>query len=198
LDFRLIDQDVSTLSRVLDWQQQNLRRNGTLFLPQKPWHEALYREALSQNTEAFSGWFSTLRTSHGMISGNVFLRSYDTAHWWLTAYDAEHGQHSPSAVALLHALEEAAALGITRVDFGRGRQELKRRLMSSSDLVREGLVEARPVVRIFRRAWQQSCHWVWNSPLKSAAKDAVRRWRTWRGEDLPVNEAATCEAESND
>lgn len=177
MEFRLCNGDLRQLPIVLEWQRENLQRQGTLFLERGSRREAMIDGLLAHQTPEFAGWFSTLHAGGRLVAGAIYLRSHERCHWWITAYDADCRKHSPGAVALLLALKAAAEAGITRVDLGRGMQELKRRLMSGLELVGEGSVELLPLVGTLRRAYARASHLLWNSPLKSAAKDALRRWR---------------------
>lgn len=175
----LHDVHLNELSLMLAWQRENLERQGTLFLDRGCRREAMIEAVLSHDRPEFSGWFSTLRAGGQLLAGTIYLRSYDTCHWWITSYHAAHSRHSPGAVALLLAAKEAAEMGITRIDLGRGMQELKRRLMSGSEMVGEGLVEGRPLVGTLRRAYARASHLLWDSPLKVAAKEMLAHWRQW-------------------
>jgi CelD/BcsL family acetyltransferase involved in cellulose biosynthesis len=177
MEFRLHTAPREDLPQVLAWQRENLQRQGTLFLDRGCRREAMIEGLLARQSAEFAGWFSTLRAGGKLLAGTMYLRSHQTCHWWITAYDAAFSRYSPGSAALLLAVKSAAEAGIARIDLGRGMQELKRRLMSGSDLVGEGVVELLPLVGSLRRAYARASSLLWNSPLKSAAKDALRRWR---------------------
>jgi CelD/BcsL family acetyltransferase involved in cellulose biosynthesis len=190
IEFLLHDAPCADLPQMLAWQRENLQRQGTLFLDRGCRREAMLERLLAQNSTEFAGWFSTLRAGGKLLAGTIYLRSHETCHWWITAYDAAFSRYSPGSAALLLAMKSAADAGITRIDLGRGMQELKRRLMSRSELVGQGVVELLPLVGSLRRAYARASSLLWNSPLKSAAKDALRRWRAFNQSQPRISEEA--------
>lgn len=175
--FELV-RDPQLVRPAMDWQQVNLHRRGTMFLHTPAEREAMYRSVLDQESLELQARWAALYAGERLLACHLFLCSQTTAHWWLAAFDPSHPQHSPGIIAMLRGIEALAELGITRVDLGKSSNELKERFRSDADLVAEGVVEVRPLVRAVRHAWQRAERWLWDSPLKSAAKQALRRWRT--------------------
>jgi CelD/BcsL family acetyltransferase involved in cellulose biosynthesis len=186
---RLIDRDTGKtrfemlrdpllVGPAMNWQQVNLRRRGTLFLHSPAEREEMYRAVLNGADPELNAWWAALYAGDRLLACHLFLCSHATAHWWLAAFDPNHPQNSPGIIAMLRGIEALAAMGMTRVDLGKSSNELKERFRNDAVLVAEGVVEARPLVRAVRHAWQRAERWLWDSPLKSAAKQALRRWRT--------------------
>lgn len=192
---RLIDRDTGPTSfqmtrdpalirTALEWQHINLHRRGTFFLHNESTREAMYRTALTLEGDALNAQCAVLYAGSRLLACHYFLCSGDVAHWWLAAFDPSHPLNSPGIIAMLRALDALAAQGITRVDFGKGSNELKERFRNGAERVAEGAIEARPIVRVVRHAWKKAGAWLWQSPLKTAAKGALRRWRQ-RGTSVP-------------
>jgi CelD/BcsL family acetyltransferase involved in cellulose biosynthesis len=170
--------DPSLVSHAMNWQQVNLRRRGTLFLHSPAEREEMYRAVLQSADPELNAWWAALYAGERLLACHLFLCSHTTAHWWLAAFDPSHPQNSPGIIAMLRGIEALAEMGITRVDLGKSSNELKERFRNNAELVAEGAVEVRPLVRAVRHAWRRAERWLWDSPLKSAAKQALRRWRT--------------------
>ena len=101
-------------------------------------------------------------------------------HWWFPVYDPAYAQLAPGWILLRELVAATPALGIRRIDLGRGDDEYKRRAKTGETLVSQGIV-TRSTTR--RDAAPRTPHMVKAakaSPLGPGLRQFVRRLRTAR------------------
>ena len=94
------------------------------------------------------------------------MRSYDVVHAWFSAYRPDFAPLSPGLILWLELAQAYPALGIRRIDLGKGPEEYKTHLMSGAIDVAEGSVDFRPVAAVVRRNWHRAYQWARRSPLR--------------------------------
>jgi hypothetical protein len=134
---------------------------------------------LSQETghKAFSGVLSALYVGNRLAAVHLGMRSFGVLHFWFPAYDPELGKYSPGLVLLVEMARAAAALGIRRIDLGRGNERYKRSLMSGAIPLAEGAVDLRPAAALLQRGWLHMRESLRGSLLHLPARYVVRSIR---------------------
>ena len=94
---------------------------------------------------------------------------------------APPGPYSPGLVLLVEAARAAEALGIRRIDLGKGAKDYKSSFMSGAIPLAEGCVAVSPLVRLVRSGWHRTRSWMRSSRLGGPARVAARWTRSLRG-----------------
>lgn len=88
----------------------------------------------------FGGIMSTLHAGENLIAAHFGIRSDSVLHWWFPVYAPEHSKLAPGWMLLRELVIAAPALGIDRIDLGRGDDEYKRRAKTGESTVCQGIV----------------------------------------------------------
>jgi CelD/BcsL family acetyltransferase involved in cellulose biosynthesis len=182
LRFEFHTNDPQVFATLLEWKSAQYRRTRAPNIFAYGWTVKLLERILSTSGEAFAGVLSALYIGDRLVAVHLGMRSYGVLHSWFPAYDVSLAKFSPGLLLLLEIARAGAALGIRRLDLGRGEKEYKSRLQSGAIPLVEGCVAVRPVVRLLRRGWHDTRQWVRSSslgaPVRLAARMA-RPLRTW-------------------
>jgi CelD/BcsL family acetyltransferase involved in cellulose biosynthesis len=116
---------------------------------------------------------SALYAGDTLVAGHIGMRSEQVWHYWFPAYDATHAAFSPGSVLLLRMIEHAPAIGITRIDLGKGESRYKSRFMNGSVPLIEGRIERDSAVTTGRRTVRRAYEWA----RMTAPARALRRFR---------------------
>jgi CelD/BcsL family acetyltransferase involved in cellulose biosynthesis len=68
------------------------------------------------------------------------MRAGQVLHWWFPVYEPEFGRFAPGWILLRELVQAAPALGVNRIDLGRGDDEYKRRAKTGESSVCLGMV----------------------------------------------------------
>jgi CelD/BcsL family acetyltransferase involved in cellulose biosynthesis len=167
--------DMRVLSTLIDWKSQQYSRTHITSPFSFPWTVALLERLLQMPDNAeFTGMMSALYLGDRLAAAHVGMRSKSVVHWWFPAYDPELGKYSPGSQIILEMVRVASALGIERIDLGKGPEPFKRSFMTGSIPLAEGAVDSRAVTRTMRRAWHHAHHWARASRLR---RPALVPWR---------------------
>jgi len=158
--------DRRVFQKMLQWKVDQYKRTRVPNVLAYPWSVALLERVLAERGEGFSGEMSALYFSGILSAVLLSMRSHGVLHAWFSAYDPSIGQLSPGLVLWFELLKALPALGVRRVDLGRGREDYKQRLMSGATAVAEGSVDLRPLTSAFRRNWRRAYDWARRSPLR--------------------------------
>src|SRR5437762_931538 len=110
------------------------------------------------------------------------MRSGAVLHSWFPSYNVELARYSPGFLCRIEVMKAAESRGIRRIDFGKGLEAFKYRLMSDVTKVAEGTADLRHGAAAMRRAWWSARDLVRSSPLATPARvlaQNVRRVRHW-------------------
>lgn len=94
---------------------------------------------MDADTPAFAGILSTLHAGDRLIAAELGLRSRRVWHGWIPAYAHDLATYSPGHVLFLHMLRTSGSLGVTQIDLGKGMYLYKRRLMTDTIAIAEGI-----------------------------------------------------------
>lgn len=84
-----------------------------------------------------------LKVGDTLVAAELGLTSGGRHHLWFPIYDPAFARYSPGGLMTLDTLEAAAALGITRVDFGVDADAYKHDFADPAETVFEGVIERR-------------------------------------------------------
>lgn len=154
------------LETAIQWKLAQCRRTGCYSALAETWARNLLFRLAEYRSEGFSGVLSTLSMG-GQLAAVLFsLRSYETLHGCVTAFNPALARYSPGLQLFLQTIRAAAADGVTRFDLGRGSERYKRCLANQSEAVTEGCADLRPVSATLWRASLHLRHYLRGTPLR--------------------------------
>jgi CelD/BcsL family acetyltransferase involved in cellulose biosynthesis len=151
---------------LVKWKMEQYCRTKVTNVLAFDWTVALLERILAAKGEAFSSMMSALYMGNVLTAVLLSMRSYGVVHGWFSAYRPNFAPLSPGLVLWLEVVRAYPALGIRRIDLGKGPEEYKTHLMSGAIDVAEGSVDRRPVTRLVRRNWRRAYDWARRSPLR--------------------------------
>lgn len=100
----------------------------------------LLLDKLLQTRGSFGGILSTVHFGDRLAAAHFGMRAGHVLHWWFPVYEPDFGRFAPGWILLRELVQAAPALGITRIDLGRGDDEYKRRAKTGESSVCLGMV----------------------------------------------------------
>ena len=173
LEFRSADADA--LARLKEWKGRQYRDSGLPNVLDAAWTGDLFERLLASADPGFGGVLTTLRAGDRLAAAHLGLRAGGVLHWWFPTYDPSLGQYSPGLALLCGLVERADALGLAKIDLGKGMSDYKRRLMSGGVPLAEAVVERSAVRRTARRSAAAAKDWLRETPLRGPLS-APARW----------------------
>jgi CelD/BcsL family acetyltransferase involved in cellulose biosynthesis len=167
------------------WKLAQYRHQQAINYLAPAWTRELLRRLAWLDDPAFGGMLSALYAGDRLAAVHLGLRAGRTLHVWFPAYDPDLADYSPGLVLFVKLAEAAAALGIRRIDLGKGTERYKVGLGTAAVAVAEGSVDLRPVTRSLRRGAYRFFGWLRASPLRIPARTAgrlaprLRKWATF-------------------
>ena len=159
LQFTTHSTDEATLQLLLKWKSQQYLASGTTDVFSYEWTVALLRRLLEMQTPDFAGLLSLLSVNGRVIAAHLGMRSKTTWHYWFPSYDHEFAKFSPGLLLLLKMAEAAPALGINRIDLGKGESQYKNRLGSGETTIAEGSVVVKNWASMWRKVRRETESW---------------------------------------
>jgi CelD/BcsL family acetyltransferase involved in cellulose biosynthesis len=160
--------------RTLEWKRAQYRRSKTRDALSSPrWVIELLERLCAQRSPAFAGMVSALYAGDRLVASHIGMRSATVWHYWFPAYDRAYAAFSPGSILLLRIIEHAAAIGIGRIDLGKGEALYKSRFMNGAVPLIEGRVELDSAVTTGRRTARRIYQWA----RMTAPARALRRVR---------------------
>jgi len=147
----------------------------------QPGRRELLAGLLGTRDAAFGGVLSTLHVGSRLVAAHFGLRSGGVLHWWFPAYDPAFAHMAPGWILLRELVLAAPAMGVTRIDLGRGEDEYKRRAKTGETLVCQGIVAKTSVHSVLRRARDSTIAAAKASPLGPGLRKAARKIRAITG-----------------
>jgi CelD/BcsL family acetyltransferase involved in cellulose biosynthesis len=124
----------------LNWKSAQYERTGALNVFRTPWVVDLLGRIASSAGPYFFGAVSTLYVGDELVAVHVGMRTASVLHHWFPAHDAAHPgvKHSPGLQLLAAMIEDFAAIGIRRIDFGTGEYGYKQDFANANSRVVAG------------------------------------------------------------
>lgn len=142
LTFTQNNQNKDNLNTLLDWKRAQWAKSGSPGHYGSFWEVDLINRLMEANFPAFSGMLSTLHADNRLIAAELCLRSRSVWHCWIPAYAQDFASYSPGHVLFLSMLRASDKLGVAHIDLGKGMYHYKRRLMTSTIPIAEGIAFA--------------------------------------------------------
>ncbi|MBX6382561.1 MAG: GNAT family N-acetyltransferase [Microbispora sp.] len=169
--------DPRALDRVIELKRAQYAATGVADYFALPGRLDLVRKLLHTRGAEFSGMLSTLHAGPHLLAAHFGLRSGGVLHWWFPVYDPRFAHFSPGWMLLRELVSAAPALGIGRIDLGRGEDEYKRRAKTGEVMVAQGLVTKSAARRAIRRVRDSMAEAAKSSALGPGLRRIVRRLR---------------------
>ena len=153
-------------STMIRWKSQQYRRTGVTDALAFDWTVGLLEQVLARRAEDFSGMLSALYFGDTLSAVLLGMRSQHVLHAWFPAHGPDPANLSPGLLLWMELFKACPALGIRRIDLGKGPEQYKDRLMSGAVDMAEGSVDLRSMSRVLRRGWHRVYDWARRSPLR--------------------------------
>ncbi len=140
------------LRRVVELKRAQYAATGARDYFAGPDRAALLTRLLRTRGTDFGGVLSTLYAGPHLLAAHFGIRSGSVLHWWFPVYDPQFAALAPGWILLRELVAASGALGITRIDLGRGDDEYKRRAKTGEVVVSQGVVARGGASRAVRRA----------------------------------------------
>jgi CelD/BcsL family acetyltransferase involved in cellulose biosynthesis len=174
--------DPGYISKLLDWKRDQIRREHLPNICEFTWVHQLLETVLKCESPHFVPLLSVTFAGGRIAAIQLMLRTGDVAHGWFMSYDRELSRYSPGFLALIESLKAACALGIRRLELGKGPEEFKKNLRNGTTPMCEGAIDCGRTTAALRSACWQAARIVRASPFSSPARGVarqVRRARHW-------------------
>jgi len=174
---RLIEHttDDSVFEQLLDWKSAQYRHAGLANLFRQPNVPLMLRELLGgEQGPKFRGALSALYAGETLAAVSYSLVSGGVWHMCFPAFNFDLAQYSPGALLITKLAQEAAPLGITQIDLGKGEARYKSVFATGVCPVAEATVDRSPMMRGFQSLWLRTRDAVKASPLYSPVKRPLR------------------------
>jgi CelD/BcsL family acetyltransferase involved in cellulose biosynthesis len=174
--------DPVVFDKLLDWKIQQYLATGFTNVLSFPWVRSVLSRIAHESHPHFEGMLSALYAGDHLVAVHFGMRSDKVLHAWFPAHDREWGKYSPGNILTVLLARECEALGVSRLDFGKGSEKFKLTFGNGSLKVAEGNVDVQPLVTFARRSFATTRSWVKNGPWREHAAKPValfRRFREW-------------------
>jgi CelD/BcsL family acetyltransferase involved in cellulose biosynthesis len=169
--------DEAALLRVVRLKRDQYRATGAGDYFAAPGRVALLSRLLHTRDTSFGGVLSTVYAGEHLLAAHFGIRSGRVLHWWFPVYDPEFGALSPGWILLREVIAACPALGVDRIDLGRGEDDYKRRAKTGQTSVSQGAVTRSAARRMLRRARNSLVATARSSPLGPQLRRAAQRLR---------------------
>ncbi|MEV0381977.1 GNAT family N-acetyltransferase [Nonomuraea sp. NPDC050643] len=143
---------VDGLEHVIRLKRAQYAATGAKDYFAEPGRAELLTKLLHTRGPDFAGVLSTLHAGPHLLAAHFGMRAGGVLHWWFPVYDPAHAALAPGWILLRELMAAAPALGVHRIDLGRGDDEYKRRAKTGESVVCQGLVTRNPARLAARRA----------------------------------------------
>jgi CelD/BcsL family acetyltransferase involved in cellulose biosynthesis len=174
--------DPAILSTLFTWKSDYIRRRRVPNVFDYSWVRNLITKILEYDSLNFSAIMSVIYAGDNVAAIDFGMRSGSVLHSWFPTYNTELASYSPGFLCWVETIKAAESLGIRRIDFGKGSESFKYRLMSGVTKVAEGTADLKHGAAMARRACWTARDLVRKSPLAMPARIMsryVRRARHW-------------------
>jgi CelD/BcsL family acetyltransferase involved in cellulose biosynthesis len=178
--FSYDDEDCEAFESLQRWKSEQYKRTALTDVFAFPWTLDLLQRLREHRGIEFSAPLSVLRAGDKVAAVTLSLRSRGVLHSWFTAYNPELHTYSPGLLFYVRLAEEAKALGIRKIDLGRGDERYKKSLATGVIEVGEGTVACPTLTTWLRNGWRQTRHWVERSSLPKKLIQPVREWLAYK------------------
>lgn len=158
--------DSAALQSLFDWKAAQYTETSVPNIFSFEWTRELLVALIEKDSEQFSGVLSTLHAGEHLVAIHFGMQSGGVLHWWFPTYSDAFAAYSPGRVMLQMLIDESSALGLTKIDLGKGMSSYKRRTMSAETPLAEGVVEPASLRRWARLTAKATKAWLKQTPLR--------------------------------
>ena len=169
--------DEAALARVIELKRGQYAATGVRDYFGEPCRVELLSRLLHTRDPSFAGVLSTLHAGPHLLAAHFGLRAGGVLHWWFPVYDPAFSAFAPGWILLRELVDACPTLGVTRIDFGRGDDEYKRRAKTGETIVYQGIVTKSSTRRALRHARDVLVAAAKSSPLGPGLRRVARRLR---------------------
>ena len=166
--------DPDVFIKLLDWKRDQYRVTGVPDALAAPWKRDLLEHLLTVRLGKFAGMLSAMYAGEELVAVHLGIRTEHVLHAWFPAYNPAYSKYSPGSILWVELARSAAAMGIRRIDLGKGSESYKQQFMSGATPVTEGRVDVRPMSRWLRQGWQKVRERIRSSALRGPAEVVMR------------------------
>ena len=170
--------DEHVLGRLVELKRDQYAATGARDYFAAPDRADLLTRLMHTRGTAFAGVLSTVHAGPHLLAAHFGIRSGSVLHWWFPVYDPGFAALAPGWILLRELVAAAPAMGIARIDLGRGDDEYKRRAKTGEVLVSQGMVVRSSTRRAVRRARNSILTAARSSVLGPELRRLVRGLRT--------------------
>ncbi len=174
----VVDEDV--LGRVISLKRAQYAATGVRDYFATSGRIELMSRLLHTRQPDFAGILSTVHVGGHLLAAHFGIRSERVLHWWFPVYDPEYSQLAPGWILLRELVDAAPALGVHRIDLGRGDDEYKRRAKTGETVVCEATLTRSAARRMARQVRHNVGTFAKSSAFAPALRPIIRRLRTGR------------------
>ncbi len=179
LRFVLSDTNPATFETVIRWKREQVADTCGTDIFRHEWVVETLRAACEINTPNFEGSVASLYAGDELLAALIGMRSGSVYSSWIPTLNPAYSKYSPGLLLHLELAKHAAAEGITRIDLGRGANQMKTSLRSAAIPLALGAVDRRPLNRFVRHCWYKTRDLVYAMPLGGVSLRFYRRVRSW-------------------
>lgn len=177
LEFKHHVSDIGNLHFIMNKKSEQYKRTDRDDLFSKAWIKSAVENVFRSQTTEFGGMLSVIFAGAERVCALMSIRSIDVCHAWFFGFEDRFSRYSPGFVMYLKLVECGFGLGFRYLDFGKGDQPYKKRLMNDSIAIASGSVEIPSFVSFFRHANRKVKAAVRESPLAGPAHRLVNWFR---------------------
>ncbi|HTI25177.1 MAG TPA: GNAT family N-acetyltransferase [Kutzneria sp.] len=169
--------DADLLGQLVELKRGQYRATGARDFFAEPDRLDLVHRLMNTRNREFGGILSTLHAGDQLIAAHFGIRADSVLHWWFPVYAPEHAKLAPGWMLLRELIIAAPALGIDRIDLGRGDDEYKRRAKTGESTVCQGIVTRSSSRLALRKLGDSVVATAKNSALAPSLRRVVRGLR---------------------
>jgi CelD/BcsL family acetyltransferase involved in cellulose biosynthesis len=173
--------DERALARVVELKRAQYASTGVRDYFAESDRYALLTRLLQTRGTSFGGLLSTLYAGDQLVAAHFGIRADNVLHWWFPVYDPAFAAFSPGWILLRELVAACPALGVTRLDLGRGDDEYKRRAKTGEIQVSQGVVTKSSARLMLRRTTRSLIAAADSTMVGPPLRRAVRRLRSRGG-----------------
>jgi CelD/BcsL family acetyltransferase involved in cellulose biosynthesis len=174
IDFRWSDYSEDHVVQLCQWKREQTRLAKLPDVFQHQWVSKLIHAVARTNVEKFQACLATLRCGDEVVAMHLGVCSGNVLNSWVPTINPDYHRYSPGIVLHLKLIEAAATGGISRIDLGRGENQLKLRLANMTIPLAIGAVNTTLSGQWGSVAYFQFKHWAKSIPMAQQAKRLVR------------------------
>jgi CelD/BcsL family acetyltransferase involved in cellulose biosynthesis len=173
LSFQSHVNDIALLHFIMRKKSEQYKKSGVPDLFADEWIRQTVEMIFQTQTTYFSGMLSVLYAGHEMVASLMSIKSPGVCHGWFLGFEDRFLSYSPGFIMWLKMAELGGGMGFRYLDFGKGDQPYKQRLMNGSIAVACGSVELPSWLSFQRSANRKFRALVTNSPLAGPTRRIV-------------------------